>query len=69
MKKATIITAIVAVVAIIVLIVINRAGAKKDMENLFVEAKKGQFDIVVTTTGELQAEKSVLFLLFFDMNG
>ena len=58
MKKATIITAVVAVVAIIVLIVINRAGAKKDMVNLFVEAKKGQFDIVVTTTGELQAENS-----------
>ncbi|HOX73134.1 MAG TPA: efflux RND transporter periplasmic adaptor subunit [Bacteroidales bacterium] len=58
MKKATIITAVVAVVAIIALIVINRAGAKKDMQNLFVEAKKGQFDIVVTTTGELQAENS-----------
>ncbi len=58
MKKATIITAVVAVVAIILLIVINRSGAKKDMENLFVEAKKGQFDIVVTTTGELQAENS-----------
>ncbi len=58
MKKATIITLIVAVLAIIVLIVVNRAGAKKDMANLYVEAKKGQFDIVVTTTGELQAENS-----------
>ncbi len=58
MKKAIIITAIVAVVAIIVLIVINKVSSKKDLENLFVEAMKGQFDIVVTTTGELQAENS-----------
>jgi HlyD family secretion protein len=58
MKKTIIITAIVAVVAIIALIVINRASAKKDMANLFVEAQRGQFDIIVTTTGELQAENS-----------
>ena len=58
MKKAIIITAIVAVVAIIVLIVINKVSSKKDLENLYVEAKRGQFDIVVTTTGELQAENS-----------
>jgi len=58
MKKATIITAIVAVLAIIILIVINKVGSKKELENLYVEAMKGQFDIVVTTTGELQAENS-----------
>jgi len=58
MKRTIIITAIVAVIAIIVLIIINRAGAKKDIANLYVEAKRGQFDIVVTTTGELQAENS-----------
>jgi HlyD family secretion protein len=58
MKKTIIITAIVAVIAIIAIIVINRASAKKDMENLFVEAQRGQFDIIVTTTGELQAENS-----------
>lgn len=58
MKKATIITAIVAVVAIILLIVINRVSSKKDLENLYVQAMRGQFDIVVTTTGELQAENS-----------
>jgi HlyD family secretion protein len=58
MKKAIIITAIVAVVAIIVLIVINKVNSKRDLENLYVEARRGQFDIVVTTTGELQAENS-----------
>jgi len=46
------------VVAIIFLIVINKATSRKDISNLYVESKRGQFDIVVTTTGELQAENS-----------
>jgi hypothetical protein len=58
MKRPLIITGIVVVVAIIILIVFNKATSKKDIANLYVEAKKGQFDIVVTTTGELQAENS-----------
>jgi HlyD family secretion protein len=58
MKRNIIITGIVVVVAIIILIVINKASSKKDISNLYVESQKGQFDIVVTTTGELQAEKS-----------
>ncbi len=58
MKKSIIITSVVVVVAIIALIVYSKLSAKKDIANLFVEAQKGQFDIVVTTTGELQAENS-----------
>jgi hypothetical protein len=59
MKRTTIIiTGIIAVVAIIVLVVIGRASAKKDLANLFAEATKGNFDIIVTTTGELQAKNS-----------
>jgi HlyD family secretion protein len=58
MKKSVIITVIVAVVAIIVLIVIGKVSKKKDIANLYVEAKKGNFEIVVSTTGELQAENS-----------
>ena len=58
MKRSIIITGILVVVAIIVLIVIGKATAKKDIANLYAEAKKGQFDIMVTTTGELQAENS-----------
>jgi hypothetical protein len=58
MKKSIIITGIVAVLAIITLILIGRASKKKDVANLYVEAKKGQFEIVVSTTGELQAENS-----------
>ncbi len=58
MKKSVIITGVVAILAIIALIVIGRISKKKDVANLYVEAKKGQFEIVVSTTGELQAEKS-----------
>jgi HlyD family secretion protein len=58
MKKSIIIPGIIVVVAIIVLIVIGKVSAKKDQANLFVKAEKGAFDIIVTTTGELQAEKS-----------
>ena len=58
MKKTIIITGIVAIVAIIILIVIGKLSNKKDIASLYSEAKRGQFDIVVTTTGELQAENS-----------
>jgi len=59
MKKTLIITGIIAAVAIIALIVINKVTSGKDISNLYAEAKRGQFDIVVTTTGELQAEQSI----------
>jgi HlyD family secretion protein len=58
MKKTIIIASVLVVVAIIVAIIVGKASAKKNALNLYVEAKKGEFSIVVTTTGELQAEKS-----------
>ena len=58
MKRTIIITGIVVAVAIIVLIIISKVSSKKDISNLFVEALKGRFDIIVTTTGELQAKNS-----------
>src|SRR5665647_1566679 len=60
MMKRTImiISGIVVVVAIILVVVISKANAKKNISNLFVESMKGQFDIIVTTTGELQAKVS-----------
>jgi multidrug efflux pump subunit AcrA (membrane-fusion protein) len=58
MKRTIIITGIVATLAIIFLIVMSKMTRKKDIANLYVESRKGQFDIVVTTTGELQAENS-----------
>jgi HlyD family secretion protein len=59
MKRTLIISGIVVVVAVIALLIFNRATSGKDLSNLFVEAKKGEFEIVVTVTGELQAENSV----------
>lgn len=58
MKKKLIIAGIIVVVAVIALIVINKGAAKKSVANLYAVVKKGQFDIMVTTTGELQAENS-----------
>jgi len=58
MKKSVIIAGVVALAAIIVLIMIGKAAKRKDIANLYVEAKQGLFEIVVSTTGELQAENS-----------
>jgi HlyD family secretion protein len=58
MKRSVMITGIVVVLAIIVLIIFNKATSRKDIANLYAESKRGQFDIIVTTTGELQAENS-----------
>jgi len=56
-KKIIIPTVIIAVVAVIIIIY---TVAGKDKTNLLeVEVQKGKFEIVVTTTGELQAESSV----------
>ena len=58
MKKTLIISGIVVAVAIIALIVFNRLTKKDEIALLFSEARKGKFEILVTTTGELQAENS-----------
>jgi len=59
MKKTVVIIGAVAVAAIIALIMIGKAAKRKDLANLYVEVKHGQFEIVVSTTGELQAENSM----------
>ncbi|HAM10807.1 MAG: hypothetical protein A2X05_18055 [Bacteroidetes bacterium GWE2_41_25] len=58
MKRTIIITGIVVVLAILILIIFSKATSRKDIANLYSESKRGQFDIVVTTTGELMAENS-----------
>jgi HlyD family secretion protein len=58
MKRTLIIAGIIVIVAIVAMILINKASAKKDISTLYATAEKGQFEIVVTTTGELQAEFS-----------
>ncbi|PKO99425.1 MAG: RND transporter [Bacteroidetes bacterium HGW-Bacteroidetes-8] len=58
MKKTLIVSGIILVAAIITLVVINKIVSKKDASILYVESIRGQFDIIVTTTGELQAKQS-----------
>lgn len=59
MKRTTLIIAgIVVVIAVIVMIIIGKKSARKDLSTLYATVEKGQFDILVTTTGELQAEFS-----------
>lgn len=58
MKRTVIISGIVVGLAVIILIVVNVIKSKDDFNNLYAEAKQGAFDIVVTTTGELQAKNS-----------
>lgn len=58
MKKNVIISGIIIALIVIVLIVVNIVRSKSDMTNLYAEAKQGSFDIIVTTTGELQARNS-----------
>jgi len=57
MKRIFIITGIV--VAIIALIVFNKLTSKKGIFNTYAEVKKGIFEITVTNSGELIAEKSL----------
>jgi multidrug efflux pump subunit AcrA (membrane-fusion protein) len=58
MKRTIIITAVVAFVIVVVLIVVNRVTNKEDASILFAEVQNGNFEILVTVTGELQAENS-----------
>jgi HlyD family secretion protein len=57
MKRAFIIFGIVAAIA--ALIIFNRMTSKNKILNSFVEVKKGLFEITVSNTGELIAEKSI----------
>jgi len=58
MKKTLIISGIVVAVAIIALIVFNRITKKDELAMLYAEVTRGKFEILVSTTGELQAENS-----------
>ncbi|HAN19580.1 MAG TPA: RND transporter [Bacteroidales bacterium] len=51
---------IIAIVAIVILVmVIVKLGKEKPNNQLTVKAQKGEFEILVTTTGELQAKSSI----------
>jgi HlyD family secretion protein len=57
MKKILIITGVV--VAIVALIAFNKITSKNKVVNIYAEVKKGSFEITVTNSGELIAEKSL----------
>lgn len=59
MKRTIIITGIVAVVIVIAMLVFNKVVSKKDTAIIYAEVKKGLFEISVSNTGDLEAEKSV----------
>ncbi|NLA48476.1 MAG: HlyD family efflux transporter periplasmic adaptor subunit [Bacteroidales bacterium] len=60
MKRTIIITIIVVVAAMTGLLILNKVTTKKhDMTNMFTEVLIGNFEISISTTGELIAENSV----------
>ena len=59
MKKTIIVTVIVVCGTFLLLYIFNRITANNKTADLFVEVKTGEFEISVSATGELIAEKSV----------
>jgi hypothetical protein len=59
MKRTLIITGIVAVVIILIMVVFGQLTSKKDTASVYTEVKQGPFEIAVTNSGELEAEKSI----------
>jgi HlyD family secretion protein len=59
MKKTGIITGIVVVFTMAALILFNKITSKKEMEDQFAVAMKGDFEIAISAAGELVAENSV----------
>ncbi len=58
MKKSIIITLAVVVIAIIGLVVFGKLTGSEDLTQLEVEVFDGEFEVLVSVTGELQAENS-----------
>jgi len=60
MKRTIIITLAVVVATLIGLFVFNNLTSKKDIDHLFAEAIKGDFEIAISASGEIIAESSVV---------
>lgn len=59
MKRTILITLGVAVATLIGLFVFNKVLSKKEDDNLFAEAVKGDFEIAISASGELLPENSI----------
>lgn len=62
MKKTIFITAGVIVIVIVGLVILNKLTSSDEQNRLEVEITKGNFEILVTITGELQAERSTMIM-------
>jgi len=58
MKRTLVITSIIIVCTFIALALFNKFTSKKDNDNMFGEAVRGDFEIAITAAGELLAEYS-----------
>lgn len=67
MKRNIIITSIVIGVVILAIVIYSAAGKKDTVAQLEVAALKGKFEVLVTTTGELQAERSEMIMAPADL--
>jgi hypothetical protein len=59
MKRTVMITALVALATIIALLLFNNLASKKAESNVFATVEKGEFEISISTAGELLAENSI----------
>ncbi|HCI55743.1 MAG TPA: efflux RND transporter periplasmic adaptor subunit [Bacteroidales bacterium] len=59
MKKNLITTGIIVISSILVLIAINYISSRKNISYYFTDVQKGKFELTLTITGELEAEKSI----------
>lgn len=59
MKRKQVIILSLSLIVLIVVIVIKNKTSKDESEKLFTKVQRGQFDVHVVNTGELQAEKSI----------
>ena len=57
MKRILIVSGVIA--AIVALILFNQMTSKKDTSNIYAEVKMGLFEITVSNSGELIAERSI----------
>ena len=59
MKRVYIITGIVVVISVLALVIFNRLASEKKTAALYTGVIKGDFEIAITTAGELRAENSI----------
>jgi HlyD family secretion protein len=59
MKKVYIYSGIIVLVSVLSLVVFNKLASDKKSASLYTEVSKGDFEISITTAGELRAENSI----------